>query len=120
MTEQQTSSKTVVANAHETKLANYVTLLLTLMAALLLSLFITLSSTDVYAQSAGGTVPGMRHRDVGAANLVEELYPSSPGYVLCISHDSIIAAIIAAFGMNPDPWPDPLQGLIIQRSESIE
>lgn len=69
---------------------------------------------------SGGTVPGMRHRDVGAANLVEELYPSSPGYVLCISHDSIIAAIIAAFGMNPDPWPDPLQGLIIQRSESIE
>lgn len=67
---------------------------------------------------AGRTIPGMRHRDVGAANLVEEFYPSSSGYVLCISHDSIIAAITAAFGLTPDPWPDPLHGLIIQRSES--
>lgn len=56
MTEQRTSSTTVVARTHQTKLANYATLLITLATALLLSILIVLSSTDVYAQ--GGTVPG--------------------------------------------------------------
>ena len=63
---------------------------------------------------AGADIPGMRHRSVGAKNLVKELHPSENGYALCISHDSIIAAIIAAFGLDPDPWPDPLEGVHIR------
>ena len=63
---------------------------------------------------AGEDIPGMRNRSVGANNLVKELHPNENGYALCISHDSIIAAIIAAFGLDPDPWPDPLEGVHIR------
>ncbi len=63
---------------------------------------------------AGADIPGMRNRSVGAKNLVKALYPSENGYALCISHDSIIAAIIAAFGLDPHPWPDPLEGVHIR------
>ena len=63
---------------------------------------------------AGKDIPGMRNRMIGAQNLIKELYPNKEGYVLCISHDSIIAAIIAALGLNPSPWPEPLQGCIIE------
>jgi broad specificity phosphatase PhoE len=62
----------------------------------------------------GEDIPGMRNRSVGAENLVKELLPRKSGYVLCISHDSIIAAIIAAFGLNPEPWPMPLEGCTIE------
>jgi broad specificity phosphatase PhoE len=62
---------------------------------------------------AGEEIPGMQNRDVGTSRLVDALYPTVAGYNLCISHDSIIAAIIAAFGLNPDPWPDPLEGVHI-------
>ena len=62
----------------------------------------------------GEDIPGMRNRTVGATNLVKELYPRDAGYILCISHDSIIAAIIAAFGLDPEPWPEPLEGCIIE------
>ena len=64
---------------------------------------------------AGEEVPGMRNRLAGTNNLLNELYPSVRGYVLCISHDSIIAAITAALGLDPEPWPEPLEGLIIER-----
>lgn len=67
---------------------------------------------------AGEQIPGMRHRDAGAADFVKELYPASSGYVICISHDSIIAAIAASFGLNPNPWPEPLEGLRIERLPS--
>ena len=67
---------------------------------------------------AGEQIPGMRNRDVGAADFVKELYPASPGYVLCISHDSIIAAIAASFGLDPKPWPEPLEGLRIEHQPS--
>lgn len=63
---------------------------------------------------AGEEVLGMRNRMVGTNNLLNELYPSVDGYVLCISHDSIIAAVTAALGLNPKPWPNPLEGLIIE------
>jgi broad specificity phosphatase PhoE len=64
---------------------------------------------------AGEEVPGMRNRMVGTNNLVDELYPYAEGYVLCISHDSIIAAITAALDLNPEPWPEPLEGLVIEK-----
>lgn len=64
---------------------------------------------------AGEEVPGMRNRKVGTNNLLNELYPLSGGYVLCISHDSIIAAITAALGLDSEPWPEPLEGLIIEK-----
>ena len=64
---------------------------------------------------AGEEVPGMRNRKVGTNNFLNELYPLSGGYVLCISHDSIIAAITAALGLDSEPWPEPLEGLIIQK-----
>ena len=64
---------------------------------------------------AGEEVPGMRNRMVGTNNLLNELYPSVDGYVLCISHDSIIAAVTAALGLDPKPWPEPLEGLIIEK-----
>lgn len=64
---------------------------------------------------AGEEVPGMRNRMVGTKNLLNELYPSVDGYVLCISHDSIIAAVTAALGLYPKPWPEPLEGLIIEK-----
>ena len=63
---------------------------------------------------AGKEIPGMRNRLVGVQNLIQELYPDKEGYVLCISHDSIIAAIIAALGLHPSPWPEPLQGCTIE------
>ncbi len=66
--------------------------------------------TFLHRHVAGEDIPGMRHRSIGASNLVKELHPSTDGYVLCISHDSIIAATMAAFGLNPDPWPKPLEG----------
>ena len=62
----------------------------------------------------GEDIPGMKNRSVGAQNLVKELHPEQDGYVLCISHDSIIAAIIAAFGLDPEPWPLPLEGCALQ------
>lgn len=64
---------------------------------------------------AGEEVPGMRNRKVGTNNFLNELYPLSGGYVLCISHDSIIAAITAALGLDSEPWPEPLEGLIIEK-----
>ena len=64
---------------------------------------------------AGEEVPGMRNRKVGTNNLLNELYPLSGGYVLCISHDSIIAAITAALGLDSEPWPEPLEGLVIEK-----
>ena len=64
---------------------------------------------------AGEEVPGMRNRIEGTNNLLNELYPSVDGYVMCISHDSIIAAITAALGLDPKPWPEPLEGLIIEK-----
>ena len=63
----------------------------------------------------GEEIPGMRNRMVGTNNLLDELYPSVEGYVLCISHDSIIAAITGALGLDPKPWPEPLEGLIIEK-----
>ena len=63
---------------------------------------------------AGEDIPGMRNRLVGAENLVNELHPNEHGYVLCISHDSIIAAIMAAFGLDPEPWPLPLEGCSLE------
>jgi len=63
---------------------------------------------------AGEDIPGMRNRSVGAENLVKELHPSEHGFVLCISHDSIIAAIMAAFGLDPEPWPLPLEGCSLE------
>lgn len=63
----------------------------------------------------GKDTPGMRHRDVGTRNLVEELYPKTKGFVLCVSHDSIIAAVKGALGLNEENWPSPLCGCIIER-----
>jgi len=70
--------------------------------------------TFLHRHVAGEDIPGMRNRSIGAENLVKELYPSEHGYVLCISHDSIIAAIMAAFGLDPAPWPKPLEGCTIE------
>ena len=64
---------------------------------------------------AGEEVPGMRNRIEGTNNFLNELYPSFDGYILCISHDSIIAAITAALGLDGEPWPEPLEGLIIEK-----
>lgn len=69
----------------------------------------------LHAHVAGGEVSGMRNRIIGTKNLIEELYPNTEGYVLCVSHDSIIAAVTAALGLDPNPWPEPLEGLIIQK-----
>ena len=66
----------------------------------------------------GMEIPGMRHRKVGSDALVEALYPTGDGFVLCVSHDSIIAAVQAAFGLESASWPDPLNGCIIERKNN--
>jgi broad specificity phosphatase PhoE len=65
---------------------------------------------------SGYDIPGMRHRDDGCklifTTLAERMNESD--LILAISHDSIIAAILAYGGLNPDPWPQPLCGTHIK------
>ena len=62
----------------------------------------------------GENVPGMRHRDQATRGLCEQLFERREnGYILCISHHSIIAAIMASLGLPADPWPDFLEGVAI-------
>lgn len=61
---------------------------------------------------AGEAIPGMRSRDEGIRLLVSACsgHVSHSGVLLAISHDSIIAALLAHGGSDPDPWPEPLCG----------
>lgn len=67
---------------------------------------------------AGEDIPGMLNRDIGCRYLIEEIqrYHKKNELILCISHDSIIAALLAFGDCDPDPWPEPLCGLLIQIS----
>ena len=60
----------------------------------------------------GENVPGMRDRDKGCEMLITELSSTvdESDFILAVSHDSIIAAVLAYGGRNPDPWPQPLCG----------
>lgn len=64
---------------------------------------------------AGEPIPGMLNRDIGCRNLIVEIrqFSSENGLILGISHDSIIAALLAYGGNDPDPWPEPLCGSVI-------
>ena len=64
----------------------------------------------------GYDVPGMLHRDIGSKRLLSFLthFNDRGGLTLAISHDSIIAAILASDGNNAEPWPEPLCGAIIR------
>ena len=64
----------------------------------------------------GENVPGLKHRDQGTRSLCKRLFSNlENGYILCISHHSIIAAIMASLGLPADPWPDFLEGVVISR-----
>ena len=63
----------------------------------------------------GEHIPGVTPRDQGARQFCEQLFAAQTGgYLLCISHHSIIAAVMAAFGLQSDPWPDFLEGAVLQ------
>jgi len=61
---------------------------------------------------AGEYVPGMLHRDVGYRRMISDLgkHVNQGSVLLGTSHDSIIAALLAHGGLNPNPWPEPLCG----------
>lgn len=63
----------------------------------------------------GQEIPGMRNRDMGCELLVKELKGKvmDNDLLLAISHDSIIAALLAYGGQNPNPWPEPLCGAMV-------
>ncbi len=66
----------------------------------------------------GENVAGMKPRDLGARELCAHLFNRlGNGYLLCISHDSIIAAVMAAFGLPPEPLPNFLEGAVLQASK---
>jgi hypothetical protein len=66
----------------------------------------------------GYDVPGMLHRDLGSKKLLSDLtyFNGREGLTLAISHDSIIAAILASDGNDAEPWPEPLCGAVIKWS----
>jgi len=66
----------------------------------------------------GYDVPGMLHRDLGSKKLLSDLthFNGREGLTLAISHDSIIAAILASDGNDAEPWPEPLCGAVIRLS----
>jgi len=72
----------------------------------------------------GHQILGFNHRSIGAQKIVEGFMPENTGYVICISHDSIIAAIMANYKLKPldesnqwktSNWPDPLHGVVLGR-----
>ena len=68
----------------------------------------------LYRHIEGEEVSGMLHRDVGSRRVITEMgkLVTDKSVLLAISHDSIIAALLAHGGSNPNPWPDPLCGAI--------
>lgn len=63
----------------------------------------------------GEEVAGMKSRDHGTRDLYKWLFEHlQNGYLLCISHDAIIAAVGASLGIPPDPWPKFLEGICIR------
>jgi len=68
------------------------------------------------ALAGGEPVPGMRHRDEGVDALMTELRRSNEptGLLLAITHDYIIACVLAAAGQTTDLWAAPLCGAWIE------
>lgn len=66
----------------------------------------------------GQQMPGMKHRAIGTRDFCQwlrvRLCIANNGYLLCISHDSIIATIAAALSLQLNPWPAPLEGLTLK------
>ena len=64
---------------------------------------------------AGKQMPGMLHRDLGVQRLLTDLqyFRGKDDLVVAISHDYIISSVLAFFGENPDPWPEPLCGVVL-------
>jgi broad specificity phosphatase PhoE len=72
----------------------------------------------------GHKILGFNHRSIGAKKIAEAFMPTKSEYVICISHDSIIAAIMASYNLKPldgsnqwmtSNWPDPLQGVVLEK-----
>jgi len=63
---------------------------------------------------AGEKIPGMLHRDVGVRRLLSDLlfFGGKDDLIVAISHDYIIASVLAYYGEDPDPWPEPLCGVV--------
>ena len=69
---------------------------------------------------AGVKILGMLHRDVGVQRLLSDLrfFGGVEDLVVAISHDYIISSVLAHFGQDPDPWPEPLCGVVICQEPS--
>ena len=63
---------------------------------------------------------GMRNREEGTAFFLNSVISADNNYIMCISHDSIIAAISASFGLGDDKWPEPLDGICIIPKEGFQ
>ena len=64
----------------------------------------------------GENIPAMMPRDDGTQRLCARLFAAAGnGYLLAISHDSIIAAVMASLGLPAEPWPGYLEGVVIRR-----
>ena len=65
---------------------------------------------------AGQKIPGMLHRDLGVQRLLSDLsfFGGADDLVVAISHDYIIASVLAYFRQDPNPWPEPSCGVIIE------
>mgnify|MGYP001204219113 FL=1 len=63
----------------------------------------------------GNQIPGMLDRDIGVDKMISELLHlkgSSEVLVAC-THDSILAAVAASYGIQGDHWPPYLEGYLL-------
>mgnify|MGYP001457919984 CR=1 FL=1 len=64
----------------------------------------------------GASIPGMLDRDAGVERMISELLDlkgTSDVLVAC-THDSIIAAVAATYGIKGDHWPFYLEGYLLK------
>ena len=63
----------------------------------------------------GESIDGLTDRDIGTQQFCAQLLTrKSDCYKICISHHSIIAALMASLGLAAEPWPDFLAGAILR------
>lgn len=66
-------------------------------------------------------LPGMKHPVSGVLDVLELIYNSHPeqqaGLSLAVSHDTIIAALVAVISrrqqINPEDWPEMMEGIFV-------